>query len=129
MGARFNKQLQAAQALEGNWMGDPTTAIAGRVLLIEESINRLLARIDSLYAENDAQRKRISELEARAGLPHELLTEKETARLLKRSPRTLQRWREEMPPRIPFLQNEDEGIWYRWSDVEKVLQGWERKGR
>lgn len=90
-------------------------------------------------AAEDAARQTVAQLESRIRFleerlaqltrPKTLLTEREAAELLRVHIQSLKRWREEKPPRIPFVAYEGGDIRYRVEDLESYLKSRERGKR
>jgi Helix-turn-helix domain len=98
--------------------------------MLEEQSAAMLESLDTARAEIGCQESRIRFLEERLKQltqPRALLTEQETAELLRVHVRTLKRWRiDENPPRICFIVMEGGDIRYRVEEIERYLKGRER---
>jgi hypothetical protein len=91
------------------FIDDKTAALIGRIVVLEEQVAELIARVDQ------------QERSSRGFGPGKLLSEPQAAELLNVSTRTLSRWRQSSRPPIPVMMREG-FIRYRAEDVEKFIR-------
>jgi hypothetical protein len=99
-----------------------TAALIGRITILEELVEKLMERAE----QQDGRDRQIEDQLTRVVSRSRLMTEREAAAELRVTVRTMINWRNEKPPRIPFIVTEGGNVRYRIEAIESYLNSRER---
>lgn len=99
-----------------------TAALIGRIVILEELVEKLMERAN----QQDGRDRQIEDQLTRVVSRSRLMTEREAATELRVTVRTMINWRNEKPPRIPFIVTEGGNVRYRVEAIESYLKSRER---
>jgi hypothetical protein len=99
-----------------------TAALIGRITILEELVEKLMERAE----QQDGRDRQIEDQLTRVVSRSRLITEREAAAELRVTVRTMINWRNEKPPRIPFIVTEGGNVRYRVEAIESYLNSRER---
>jgi hypothetical protein len=106
------------------YQDDKLAAAIGHITILEEKVDTLTDALEQARQSDERQENRIRFIEERftqLARPRTLLIEQEAAEMLRVHIRTLKRWRNERPARIPFITFEGGDVRYRTEDIERYL--------
>jgi hypothetical protein len=108
--------------MKSRFTDNPTVALIGRIVVLEELVEKLLERAE----QQDHRSRQIESRLERVVSRSQLMTERQAAELLDVSIESMAKWRKERPARIPVIRTEGGLIRYRVEAIESYLQSRER---